>query len=364
MVGARDLDLLQRAFRLAERGRGKTSPNPVVGAVVAAADGTIVGEGYHKKAGTPHAEVHALDAAGERSRGATLYCTLEPCCHTGRTGPCAERIAAAGIRRVVAAATDPNPRVAGGGFAYLRARGIEVEADVAPRQTARQNAAFFTLMRERRPFVTFKAAVSLDGRIAAAAGTRTQISGVEARRDTQRLRSEMDGIAVGSGTVLADDPVLTVREVYRELPFTRVIFDRRLRTPPTARLFTTRGEGPIVVLTDAARTCDSRRAAEDLRHAGARIEALEDTAIAAGMARLGELGVTSLLLEGGAALSAAAWDAGMIDRVRLYVAPTTLGPEGVLLLDGRPLATADLYDRRVEPCGDDVLIEGDVHRID
>ena len=363
MVDARDLELLQRAFRLAERGRGQTSPNPLVGAVVAAPDGTILGEGYHHRAGTPHAEVHALDASGERSRGATLYCTLEPCCHTGRTGPCAQRIVAAGVIRVVAAATDPNPRVAGGGFAYLRAHGVEVDADVAPRQAARQNAAFFTFMRERRPFVLFKAAVSLDGRIAAARGTRTQISGLEAQRDTQRLRSEMDAIAVGSGTVLADDPVLTVREVYRQRPFTRVIFDRRLRTPPTARLFTTRSQGPIVVLTDAARAGELPAAAHDLRRAGARIEALEDPSMHAGMTRLGELGVTSVLLEGGAALSGAAWDAGMIDRVRLYVAPMPLGPGGVLLLDGRSLATAALYDRRVEPCGDDVLIEGDVHRI-
>jgi diaminohydroxyphosphoribosylaminopyrimidine deaminase/5-amino-6-(5-phosphoribosylamino)uracil reductase len=363
VVDARDLELLQRAFRLAERGRGQTSPNPLVGAVVAAPDGTILGEGYHHRAGTPHAEVHALDASGERSRGATLYCTLEPCCHTGRTGPCAQRIVAAGVIRVVAAATDPNPRVAGGGFAYLRAHGVEVDADVAPRQAARQNAAFFTFMRERRPFVLFKAAVSLDGRIAAARGTRTQISGLEAQRDTQRLRSEMDAIAVGSGTVLADDPVLTVREVYRQRPFTRVIFDRRLRTPPTARLFTTRSQGPIVVLTDAARAGELPAAAHDLRRAGARIEALEDPSMHAGMTRLGELGVTSVLLEGGAALSGAAWDAGMIDRVRLYVAPMPLGPGGVLLLDGRSLATAALYDRRVEPCGDDVLIEGDVHRI-
>ena len=364
MVGARDIELLQRAFSLAERGRGQTSPNPLVGAVVAAPDGTILGEGYHHRAGTPHAEVHALDASGERSRGATLYCTLEPCCHTGRTGPCAERIVAAGVIRVVAAVTDPNPRVAGGGFAYLRAHGIEVEANVAPRQAARQNAAFFTFMRERRPFVLFKAAVSLDGRIAAARGMRTKISGLEAQHDTQRLRSEMDAIAVGSGTVLADDPVLTVREVYRQRPFTRVIFDRRLRTPPTARLFTTRSDGPIVVLTDASRAGEFPGAADDLRRAGARIEALEDPSMHAGMTRLGELGVTSVLLEGGAALSGAAWDAGMIDRVRLYVAPTPLGPGGVLLLDGRPLATAALHDRRVEPCGDDVLIEGDVHRID
>jgi diaminohydroxyphosphoribosylaminopyrimidine deaminase/5-amino-6-(5-phosphoribosylamino)uracil reductase len=364
VVTARDLALLQRAFTLAERGRGQTSPNPMVGAVVAAPDGTILGEGFHRMAGTPHAEVHALDAAGVRARGAVLYCTLEPCCHTGRTGPCAERIVLAGITRVIAGATDPNPLVAGGGVAYLRAHGVEVETDVAPRQAARQNAAFFTFMRARRPFVIFKAAVSLDGRIAAAPGVRTRISGDEAARDTQRLRAEVDAIAVGAGTVLADDPLLTVRGVYRERPFVRAIFDRRLRTPPTARLFGTAAEGPIILLTGAAALRESASRAGDLRAAGARLEALQDASIAGAFRRLGELGVTSLLLEGGAALSAAAWDAGMIDRVRLYVAPTPLGRDGVPLLDGRPLATADLYDRRVEPCGDDVLIEGDVHRID
>jgi diaminohydroxyphosphoribosylaminopyrimidine deaminase / 5-amino-6-(5-phosphoribosylamino)uracil reductase len=352
VVSARDLDLLQRAFRLAERGRGQTNPNPIVGAVVAAA------------AGTPHAEVHALAASGERSRGAVLYCTLEPCSHTGRTGPCTERVAAAGIVRVVAAATDPNPLVAGSGFAYLRAHGIEVEADVAHRQAARQNAAFFTFMRTRRPFVIFKAAVSLDGRIAAAAGERTQISGAAARRDTQLLRAEVDAIAVGVGTVLADDPVLTIRDVHRHRPFTRVVFDRRLRTPPTARLFGTRADGPVILLASASPGRETSPARNALQQAGARIETLENASIQEGLARLGELGVTSLLLEGGAALSAAAWDAGMIDRVRLYVAPTPLGRGGVPLLGGRPLATADLHDRRVEPCGDDVLIEGDVHRID
>jgi diaminohydroxyphosphoribosylaminopyrimidine deaminase / 5-amino-6-(5-phosphoribosylamino)uracil reductase len=364
VVSARDLDLLQRAFTLAERGRGQTSPNPMVGAVVAAADGAILGEGYHHGAGTPHAEVHALAAAGERSRGAILYCTLEPCSHTGRTGPCAERVAAAGIVRVVAGTTDPNPLVAGSGFAYLRAHGIEVDADVAHRQAVRQNVAFFTFMRMRRPFVIFKAAVSLDGRIAAAAGERTQISGAVARRDTQRLRAEVDAMAVGIGTVLADDPLLTVREVHRQRPFTRVVFDRRLRTPPTARLFGTRADGPIILLTSAAGSREASPARHALQRAGARIETLKNASIQEGLARLGELGVTSLLLEGGAALSAAAWDAGMIDRVRLYVAPTALGSGGVPLLDGRPLATADLHDRRVEPCGDDVLIEGDVHRID
>ena len=241
---------------------------------------------------------------------------------------------------MVAAVRDPNPLVAGGGFAYLRAHGIEVEEDVAPRQAARQNAPFFTFMRAGRPFVLLKAAVSLDGRIAGAAGERTRISGLEAQRDTQCLRAEMDAIGVGSGTVLVDDPLLSVRDVYRERPFVRVIFDRRLRTPPTARVFTTRANGPIVLLASAAAARSSAAAADALRRAGAQIEMLEDDSVPAAIARLGELGLTSLLLEGGAALSAAAWDAGMIDRVRLYVAPTALGSTGVPLLDGsrsRPL---------------------------
>jgi diaminohydroxyphosphoribosylaminopyrimidine deaminase / 5-amino-6-(5-phosphoribosylamino)uracil reductase len=364
VVDARDRALLQRAFHLAERGRGRTSPNPVVGAVVAAIDGTIVGDGYHRQAGTPHAEVHALDAAGERARGAVLYCTLEPCSHTGRTGPCVERIVAAGINRVVAAATDPNPLVAGGGFAYLRAHGVKVEADVARPQAVRQNAPFFTFMRNGRPLVLFKAAVSLDGYITAAPGTPTRISGAEAHRETQRLRAEMDAVAVGAGTLLSDDPLLTVRDVYRDRPFTRVVFDRRLRTPPSARVFGTRAAGPIVLMTTESCMKSNRLAAEALRAAGAQIEAVEGPSIELALRRLGTLGITSLLLEGGAALGAAAWDAGMIDRVRLYVAPVTLGAGGVPLLAGRPLMTGALHDRRVEPCGEDVLIEGDVYRID
>jgi diaminohydroxyphosphoribosylaminopyrimidine deaminase/5-amino-6-(5-phosphoribosylamino)uracil reductase len=323
-----------------------------------------VGDGYHRQAGTPHAEVHALDAAGERARGAVLYCTLEPCGHTGRTGPCVERIVAAGIRRVVAAATDPNPLVAGGGFQYLRSHGVEVDADVARPQAARQNAAFFTFMRYDRPFVVFKAAVSLDGRIAASPGIPTPISGAEAHRETQRLRAEVDAIAVGSGTLLADDPWLTVRDVYRQRPFTRVVFDRRLRTPPSARVFGTPAAGPIIVMTTPGSLEANRTGADAVGAAGARLEAVEGSAIEAALRRLGALGITSLLLEGGAALSAAAWDAGMIDRVRLYVAPFPLGAGGLPLLAGRPLMTGALHGCRVEPCGDDVLIEGDVHRLD
>ena len=253
MVDARDLDLLQRAFRLAERGRGQTSPNPMVGAVVAAADGTIVGEGYHQQG--RHA---ARGSARARTRPAseraapTLYCTLEPCCHTGRTGPCAERIVAAGITRVVAAATDPNPLVAGGGFAYLRAHGIAGRGGCrAPAGRAAERRVLHVHARAAAVRACSRRPSASTAGSRRRAGARTQISGVEAQRDTQRLRAEVDAIAVGSGTVLADDPLLTVRDVYRERPLTRVVFDRRLRTPPTARLFGTRAAGPIIVLTAA-----------------------------------------------------------------------------------------------------------------
>lgn len=355
---------MRRALRLAERGRGSTSPNPMVGAVVVTDDGVIVGDGHHQRAGTPHAEVHALAAAGDRARGATLYCTLEPCCHTGRTGPCVDRIVAAGVRRVVSAVTDPNPLVSGKGLAFLRTHGLEVVEGVEAEASRTLNAAFFTWIRAGRPFVVAKAGVSLDGRIAARPGERTMITGPQAWRLTHRLRAEVDAIGVGSGTILADDPLLTAREVYRHRPLLRVILDRRLRTPPDARIFTTLDAGPVIILTTDAAVLRAPRVAAALATAGARIDAPPGDTVADAMRWLGAAGVQSLLLEGGAGLHAAAWEADMIDRVLLLVAPVPLGPAGVPLFAGRPLTTSALRNRRVEPCGEDVLIQGDVHRTD
>ena len=223
---------MRKAIALAERGRGRTSPNPMVGALVVDDDGVIVGRGAHEVAGGPHAEVIALADAGTRARGATLYCTLEPCSHTGRTGPCAPLVAQAGIRRAVIAIEDPNPLVHGRGLAYLHSRGIAVTVGVEHDAAARQNAVFLTDLRLGRPYVILKAAVSLDGRLAAAAGVRTRLTGPAANRRVHRQRAEVDGIGVGSGTVLTDDPLLTPRGAYRARPLTRVVFDRRLRTPP------------------------------------------------------------------------------------------------------------------------------------
>jgi len=329
---------MRRALEQARRGLGRTTPNPVVGASIVTDEGVVVGDGAHERAGEPHAEVHALNEAGARARGATLYCTLEPCSHTGRTGPCTERIIAAGIRRVVAAMEDPFPLVRGRGFAALRAHGIEVDEGVGREEAVRLNQPFLTAVRDGRPFVIVKAAASLDGRIARAPGERTPITSAEANRRVQYLRAQVDAIGVGSETVLADDPLLTVRDVYRERPLIRVIFDRRRRTPASARVFSTIKDGPVLVI-------------------GSRGEDLQSV-----LRHLASEGVQSLLLEGGAQIHAAAWDAGLVDYVQLFVAPVALGPAGVPLFGGRPWSMSSLIDPKVELLGPDTLIEGYVHR--
>ena len=204
-----DLDYMNRALDLAERGRGTTSPNPMVGAVIVGADGTVVGQGYHERAGEPHAEVRALDEAGDFAKGASLFCTLEPCCHVGRTGPCVERVRAAGISRVVAATVDADPRVSGRGFEFLRQKGIAVSVGTGRERALRLNRAYFTFKQRRRPFVIMKAATSLDNHVAARPGERTKITSNEAQRHAHSVRAEVDALAVGSGTVLIDDPFLT-----------------------------------------------------------------------------------------------------------------------------------------------------------
>ncbi|HEY3092217.1 MAG TPA: bifunctional diaminohydroxyphosphoribosylaminopyrimidine deaminase/5-amino-6-(5-phosphoribosylamino)uracil reductase RibD [Vicinamibacterales bacterium] len=338
MVTDQDRRWMRRALEQARRGLGRTTPNPIVGACIVTDEGVVVGDGAHERAGEPHAEVHALDEAGARARGATLYCTLEPCSHTGRTGPCTDRIIAAGIRRVVAAMEDPFPLVRGRGFAALRAHGIEVEEGLGREAALRLNQPFLTTVRDGRPFVIVKAAASLDGRIARAPGERTPLTSAAANRRVQYLRAQVDAIGVGSETVLADDPLLTVRDVYRERPLIRVIFDRRRRTPASARVFSTIKDGPVLVV-------------------GSRGEDLQSV-----LRHLASEGIQSLLLEGGAQIHAAAWDAGIVDYVQLFVAPVALGREGVPLFGGRPWSMSSLIDPRVELLGPDTLIEGYVHR--
>jgi len=354
-------DYMDRALALAERGRGRTSPNPLVGAVVVSSGGAVEGQGFHERAGEPHAEVHALDMAGARAQGATLYCTLEPCCHVGRTGPCVERIVEAGITRVVASIEDPNPKVAGRGFAFLREHGVDVEVGLGASKATKMNQPFLTLVRERRPFVILKAATSIDGFIAAAAGQRTRLTSPDADRHAHRARAEVDAIGVGSGTILVDDPLLTPRGVFRERPFTRVIFDRSLRTPPNSRVLSTGDAGPVIIVT-TAQAARRRELRDPLEARGAQIEIARDGSVRSAVEVLGTLQIGSLLLEGGATLHAAAWREKVVDFVRLYVTPHTLGCSGVPLLDGEPWSWLQLIDPRVEPVGPDTLIEGYVHR--
>jgi diaminohydroxyphosphoribosylaminopyrimidine deaminase/5-amino-6-(5-phosphoribosylamino)uracil reductase len=351
---------MRRAIEHARRGLGRTTPNPVVGACIVTDEGVVVGQGAHERAGEPHAEVNALEEAGSDARGATLYCTLEPCVHTGKTGPCTERIIAAGIRRVVAAMEDPFPLVGGRGFAALRARGIEVDTGVCYDAAVRLNQPFLTTTRRGRPFLILKAATSLDGCIASAPGRRTQLTSARAVTHAHYWRARVDAIAVGSETVLVDDPQLTPREVYRERPLTRVVFDRRLRTPVRSRLLSTLSAGPVIILTTPESAHSPR--AEALRMAGASVTPVWQAGLAAALAVLPGLDVQSVVLEGGARVQQSAWDEGVVDYVQLYVAPVWLGAGGVPLLAGCTFSPAALLERKVEQLGPDVLIEGYVHR--
>ena len=358
-----DEALMALALDLAERGRGATSPNPMVGAVVWNR-GRIAGRGHHARAGAPHAEAVALDEAGAAARGGTLYCTLEPCCHTGRTGPCVDRIVEAGVRRVVVGVEDPDPRVDGGGVRRLRARGVEVDVGVGGERAARLNEAFFAVQRRGRPFVTLKAAVSLDGCIAAAPGRRTDLSGPRSREHAHETRAVVDAVGVGSETVLVDDPRLTARGPARSRPFVRVLFDTRMRTPAGARVLTTLAHGPVVVMTTAAAAAARPARAAALEEAGAKIERLpaRDPALAA--SRLLAYDVGHLLIEGGAEVHRAAWTAGIVDRVRLYVCPVTLGTAGVPWMADARFSLAGVGRVRTRCLGGDVLWEADVQRSD
>lgn len=353
---------MDQALALARRGRGQTSPNPMVGAVIVSADGQVVGSGYHERAGDAHAEVRALGEAGPLARDGTLYCNLEPCAHQGRTGPCAIRIAEAGVARVVVGVQDPNPRVDGAGIALLRSRGVHVDIGVRRLASARLNEAFITWATRHRPFVTMKIATSLDGRIASRPETRTQVSGPGAAAAVHRTRAEVDAIAIGSTTLRVDDPRLTARGVSRSVPLTRVVLDRALRTPPTAAVFQTLEAGPVVIVSTAAAVTEQPAAAERLLAVGARVVTVAQGTIDEIMSCLADLDITSLLLEGGTTVHRAAWSAGVVDRVQRYIAPIVLGRDGVPWLDD-DVSVSTLRDARVERHGDDILVEGYVHRV-
>jgi diaminohydroxyphosphoribosylaminopyrimidine deaminase / 5-amino-6-(5-phosphoribosylamino)uracil reductase len=355
-----DVAWMDRALFLAERGRGRTSPNPIVGAVIVSPDGIVVGQGAHLVAGGPHAEIVALDVAGPRARGATLYSTLEPCAHKGRTGPCVERIVAAGVSRVVAAVEDPNPQVAGRGFDFLRAHGVQVVRDVGRERARFLNGAFFKWVTCQRPFVIVKVAVSADGFVGRLDGP-VKLTGTVTDRYFHRQRAEVDAIAVGSGTVLTDDPALTPRGAFRERPLTRVLFDRGGRIPEKSRVFSTLSAGPVIMIVSeaAARTNPSR--IETLERRGVTIERWGDEALQTVLKRLAAREVVSLLVEGGPTLQQSFIAAGLVDRLQWIETPKTL-TTGVRAPARDTIRAAGLT--RTTRLGDDVLTECDVHGSD
>ncbi|MFD9412359.1 bifunctional diaminohydroxyphosphoribosylaminopyrimidine deaminase/5-amino-6-(5-phosphoribosylamino)uracil reductase RibD [Streptomyces sp. NPDC059989] len=320
---------MRRAIELAARGLGSTSPNPVVGCVITDAAGTVVGEGWHQRAGGPHAEVHALRAAGAAARGGTAYVTLEPCNHTGRTGPCAQALVEAGIARVVYAVSDPNPQASGGG-ATLRAAGIETSAGLLADEAEAGNTAWLTSVRLGRPYVLWKYAATLDGRIAAADGTSRWISSPESRADVHRLRAEADAVVVGSGTLRADDPHLAVRGIDGVDQPLRVVLDTHATIRPAARVLDDAAPTLIVVGEDIEEAATRHLAGVELarlphdKH-GISVHAL--------LAELHRRGVRSVLLEGGPTLAGAFVAAGAVDKVVGYLAPVLLGAGPAALAD-------------------------------
>lgn len=339
--------LMAQALQEAARGLGRTAPNPPVGCLIVSA-GEVVGRGFHPKAGEPHAEVFALRGAGERARGATAYVTLEPCSYFGRTPPCADALIAAGVAHVVVAALDPNPRVAGRGVERLRAAGTEVTVGVLEPEAVRQQAGFRSLVTRGRPWVVYKYAMTLDGKVAVVGEGNGAVTSLQARGRVMRWRNELDAIAVGVGTVLADNPALTTRGVEGGRDPRPVIFDRRARTPVNARALR---PGTVIVTSLNAETAH-------LEEAGAvivRAEALPDA-----LSELRELNLSSLLLEGGPELASSFFAYRLVDEVRALIAPKLLGA-GLSPLNNVVPSMADaraLRDIQLETLGPDILVTG------
>jgi diaminohydroxyphosphoribosylaminopyrimidine deaminase / 5-amino-6-(5-phosphoribosylamino)uracil reductase len=323
---------MRRALRLAQRGWGQTAPNPMVGAVVVH-DGVIVGEGYHARYGGDHAEVAALRAAGDRARGATLFTTLEPCAHMGKTPPCADAVIAAGIARVVVAAEDPSPE-ARGGLARIQGAGIPTTIGIEDVAARELNAPFFHALSAPRPWVTLKLALSIDGAVADAGRTPGWISNARSRRVVHRLRAGADAVATGIGTVLADDPLLTVRESPRpRVPPLRVVFDRTARLPVASRLASSAADAPVLVLAEAP---DASRA-ERLAAAGVEVAPVRDLEDA--LRDLRRRGVRALLVEAGPGLTGALLRASVVDRLVIFQSPLILGADAVPAFAFAPTAT-------------------------
>ena len=356
-----ELNAMRAALALARRGLGAVWPNPAVGCVILN-DGRVVGRGWTQPGGRPHGETEALRRAGEAARGAIAHVSLVPCCHWGQTPPCVDALIAAGVRRVVVALEDPDPRVAGEGLRRLRAAGLDVEVGLCTEEAAEVNAGFLSRLRLGRPLVTFKLATSLDGRIAVATGESQWITGPPARDRAHALRASHDAIMVGTGTVVADDPQLTCRlpGLGHRSPV-RVVIDRHLRISPASRIIADAPRVPTWVLT--LRSADPGRRAMFLANRVTLIDVDDDGEgqidLAAALGALGERGITRLLVEGGARLAAAFFRARLIDRLVWVHAPLVIGGDGIPAIAGFDLAA--LADGRAferlstETIGDDVL---------
>ena len=373
-----DEEFLRQALDMARRGIGLTSPNPNVGAVIVDESGKVVGTGYHTYDGLKHAEVLALEQAGGKARGATLYINLEPCSHQGRTGPCADAVIAAGIRRVVAGVVDPNPLVSGQGFARLREAGVIVASGLLAEECQRLNDGFANYIRRRKPLVTLKTAMTLDGKIAPPPGASENptalgvasvsggwITSEVARAHVQELRHQNDAIMVGVGTIIADDPLLTDRSgLPRRRPLLRVIVDSRLRLPLESRLVQS-GQNDILIVCSLA----EEKRKQTLREHGIRVEQIPAATpdgrpnMASLASLLGEMEITSLLIEGGAMINWAALHSEIVDKIFFYYAPKILAGSGSV-----PFATASGFKRmsdaayvkslRVHRFGEDFAVEG------
>ncbi len=356
---------MQLALELASRGEGRTAPNPPVGAVVVR-DDVVVGQGFHPRAGEPHAEIHALREAGDRAAGGTLYVTLEPCNHQGRTGPCTEAVIAAGIARVVVGCQDPNPEVSGSGIDRLREAGLEVAVGRLNEDCRRLIAPFAKHVTTGLPLVTLKMAMTLDGQTSTSTGDSRWISGEMSRQYVHRMRDRADAIMVGIGTVLADDPKLTTRHPEGGRDPLRVVVDTHLRIPETAQLLTVDSQaGTIVFTTDAA---DARKR-ERLVKIGVEVVVVpaveERVDLQSVMLDLGRRNIQSVLLEGGATLAAEALRRRVVDRAAFFIAPMLFGgDDGSAVFSGRGCRLVKeavrLDNVRIRQIADDILVEGEV----
>src|SRR2546422_5504287 len=321
-----DRQLMARALELAARGIGQVSPGPLVGTVIVDESGEVVGEGFYLYDNKKHAETVALEHAGSRAQGATAYVSLEPHAHHGRTPPCAEALIKAGIKRVVAPIEDPNPKVSGRGFAHLREAGIEVCTGLLADEAAQLNEAYLHFMRTGRPFVHLKLAVSVDGKIATRTGDSRWIAGEEARARAHELRHQYDAILVGSGTVLADDPLLTDRSGRpRRRPLVRVILDDRLRLPNDYQLSQTARDAPVLLFTSSDAEPSSK-----LKELGVEMMRIDGGArdLSAMLSELGKREIQSVLVEGGGGVAGALLDAGLVNKVTFFIAPMIIGGLG------------------------------------